>query len=253
MYAMILGVSSYLLAISASWGCYTTKVDFVMIGKSPRQYTNAGDMGIGLFSFEDKAAASALTCKMYSNEQVESFDSVFHAARYLGILANICIGSCMILLVCLTCIVVRKPVIRGVSALLFSGCLLMGSTFILYASEAMCESCEIMFGTYLTAVCTIVTFINAIITYHIPEADDSESRHYSGEEFNAKTRSGSGEDGDVQATSSSEEDGEDGTSVWTAPGSPKRRQIIKTIVNQDGVTMVEDGTVVETPNVEYYK
>ena len=221
-----------------------------MIGNSPTQYANAGEMGIGLFSFEDKAAASALTCKMYSDAQVESFDSIFHAARYLGILANIFIGSCMIVLVCLTCIEVRKPVIRGVSALLFLGCLLMGSTFILYASEAMCESCEIMFGTYLTAVCTIVTFINAIITYHIPEAD-------SGAEFNAKTRSGSGEDDEVQHTSSSDEereDGEDGTSVWTAPGSPKRRQIIKTIVNQDGLRMVEESIVgVETPKVKYYK
>lgn len=249
MYAMILGISSYLLAISASWGCYTANVDFVMIGTNPTQYSNAGEMGIGLFSFEDKAAVSALTCKMYSEAQVDSFDSIFHAARYLGILANICIGSCMIVLVCLACIAVRKPIIRGVSALLFLGCLLMGSTFILYASEAMCDSCQIMFGTYLTMVSTIVTFINAIITYHIPEIDDD--RFHRNGEINAKTRSGSGEE-DLQPTSSSEEDEGDGHSVLTAPGSPRRRKIVKTIVNQDGVRIVEE-CVVETPNVDDYK
>ena len=250
MYALILGVASYLLAISTSWGCYTSKVDFVMIGTNPRQYPNAGRMGIGLFSFEDKAAASALTCKMYSEEQVDSFDSIFHAARYLGILANICIGSCMIILVCLTCIVVRKPVIRCVSALLFLGCLLMGSTFILYASEAMCESCDIMFGTYLTIACTAVTFINAIITLHIPEVDDNHG--YRNGEMSAKTRSGSGEE-DVQPTSSSEEDEGDGVSVWTAPGSPRRQRLTKTIVNQDGDQMVEESCLVETPNVDHYR
>ena len=149
-----------------------------------------------------------------------------------------------------TCIVVRKPVIRCVSALLFLGCFLMGSTFILYASEAMCESCGIMFGTYLTIACTIVTFINAIITLHIPEVDDNHG--YRNGEMSAKTRSGSGEE-DVQPTSSSEEDEGDGVSVWTAPGSPRRQRITKTIVNQAGDQMVEESCLVETPNVNHYK
>ena len=251
MYAMILGISSYLLAISASWGCYVATVDFVLIDKSATRFENAGGMGIGLFSFEDKAATSDLTCKFYSDAQVESFDSTFIAARYLGILANIFIGSGMIFLICLTCIVVRKSVIKAVSALLFIGGLFMGSTFILYFSDAICESCELMFGSGLTLMCTLVTLINAIITYHIPEADDmdnsrSGNRLYHDVEGNAKTRSGSGED-DIQPTSSSEEEGtgDDEHSLWTAPGSPRRRQIIKTIVNQDGLRMVEENTGIE--------
>jgi len=239
MYAMILGISSFLLVMTASWGCYFAAADFVFVGNSQKQYQNAGGMGIGFFSFEDKAASSDLPCKLYSTEQVETFDTIFQIARYLSIASNILIGAGMIILVCLACIAVRRRVIKLISAILILGALCHGSTFIIYASDEVCESCEFMFGSGLSIICTMTTIINAIVTYRMPEADivsfdDGD---------NGKTHSASGEEELPPTSDSGELPNDDSSSVWTAPGSPRKRKVINIVVEEKGLSFLEQNPI----------
>jgi hypothetical protein len=82
-YAMILGIGSYLLATSSTFGCYLATTGFVLIDESPRQYfdMDVERMAVGLFSFEDRINASELTCTMYSRSQIASFDAAFTVAQ----------------------------------------------------------------------------------------------------------------------------------------------------------------------------
>lgn len=230
-------------------------MDYVLIDKSPTRFEDVGRMGLGLFSFEDKAAVSDLTCRFYSDAQLNSMDGWFQAARIIAILANIFIGLGMISLVCLSCIVVRKTTLTAISALLLIGGLLEGFTLILFASDATCRGrdCEFFFGAGLAILCTTVTLFNAMMTYNIPEAEDDDD--YQPREWNQK--GGEEVNKELQpSTSSSKDDGadEESSSDWTVlPESPHiltkklpdgRRHIIKTIVNQDGSRTVEEQSIV---------
>lgn len=260
---MILGISSYLLAISSTWGCYFATVKFIFVDDSPAQYQypEIDKMGVGLFSYEDITAASDLTCKLYSKAQMNSFDTGFKVARTCGILANILIGLSMIFLVCLSCTVVRKSTLRVAGAMLILGGILEGLTFVLYASEVLCETCELFFGSGLALMCSLVTILNGIITCRIPEVfieeiDDEFDVQYDEEVMKPTSYydSGSGEgeeDGhSVGVSSQASEDSQDlqhserseRSLAVQIQSQTATRQIVKTIVNSDGSRAIEQTT-----------
>lgn len=190
---------------------------------------------------------------MYSKDQLDSFDAGFKAARICGILANILIGSSMIFLICLSCAVVRKTTLRVVGVMLVLGGILEGLTFLLYISETLCESCEIFFGSGLALMCSIVTVVNGILTYRMPEVlyiDEDELYEYDDD--------GAMKDHEDLPTGSSDED--DVRSEYSGPysiTSPKiqiheyngQRQLVKTIVNQDGSRAVEETTMLSVEDL----
>jgi hypothetical protein len=182
LYAMILGIGSYLLATSSTFGCYLATTGFVLIDESPRQYfdTDVERMAVGLFSFEDRINASELACKMYSRSQIASFDAAFTVAQAFGIMANVMIGSCVIIFLFLSCGSLRRPVLKSVCVLLCLGGIFQALTLLIFASDALCQSCEVFFGTGISILCTVVTFINAIVTYRIPAVDEQAARMKSG-------------------------------------------------------------------------
>lgn len=262
MYAMILGISSYLLAISSTWGCYFATVKFIFVDDSPAQYQypEIDKMGVGLFSYEDITAASDLTCKLYSKAQMNSFDTGFKVARTCGILANILIGLSMIFLVCLSCTVVRKSTLRIAGAMLILGGILEGLTFVLYASEVLCETCELFFGSGLALMCSLVTILNGIITCRIPEVfiqeiDGPFDVEYD-EEVMKPTSYYSAEDDDDQSVGASSQASEESQDSQHSERSQRSltvqiqsqsgtRQIVKTIVNSDGSRAIEQTTFLD--------
>ncbi|CAB9504975.1 expressed unknown protein [Seminavis robusta] len=252
VYALVLGIASYLLAISSTWGCYFASVNFVFLNDEPTKYKYIERMSVGLFSYEDKSASAAMTCRLYSDAQIEGFDSALRAARAVGILANILIGSGMIVLLCLSCIAIPKSIIKGVSFVLFLGGLLQGLTFLIYASDALCETCGIYFGSGLAILCVIITLMNSTITYQIAsEIEDEEDdlrwddsfEHEEAVDKEHQTSSSDEEEEDsyikhkhnIENSHSNSDDEED------YPGAT--RQIITTIINQDGSRTVEENTV----------
>jgi hypothetical protein len=261
MYAMILGLSSYLLALSSSWGCFYVTVDYVLLKNNPVQLPNFGGMGIGLFSYEDKTSENDLTCTMYSDNQTESFDMAFKTARAFGILANIFMGLAMILLICLSCVTVKRSVILAICAMLVLGGTCQICTFFLFASDDVCQDCKFFFGAGLSILCSAVALINALVTYHIPETldDDDLEEIFDDEDFSPKKKTKV--ESEKKTKVASEKNIQDGlvlapsdeeSSLWTDPGTAKvsekkfsdgRRQIIKTIVNQDGSRTVEETTM----------
>ena len=258
IFALVLGVSSYFLAISSSWGCYFATVDFILIDDSPAQMQNFGGMGMGLFSYEDKTAPADLTCKAYSNEQIDSFDVPFRAARTSGIIANILIGTGMICLMSLSCIVVRKSVLKAIGYILVLGGVMQAFTLLFFKSNAICYDCEFYFGAGLSLLCMVVTIVNSVVSCNIEEAylEDEDIGSLEGSVNTTKSQI------NVRPMSPPHEisiavsstDSEDDRSTWNNPATPmnneenrprrkKRRQIVTTtIVNQDGTRTIEEKT-----------
>jgi hypothetical protein len=173
---MILGISSYLFAISSSWGCY-----YVEIGASFTQslpgVTGNYRSGVGLFSYEDVfdyRHNNGLTCYYYSSEQIDTFDGAFRTARVFGILANICIGISMLLLIGLSCFEYSQLSLHCIGSLLLVGALFEMLTFILFGSELCAYGCDFYIGAGLTVACVIVSSIATLIVFHVPPARERE-------------------------------------------------------------------------------
>lgn len=173
---------------------------------------------------------------------MDSFDIGFKVARTCGILANILIGSSMIFLICLSCTVVRKFSLRVVGVMLVLGGILEGLTFLLYIDSVLCETCEMFFGSGLALLCSVVTVINGIVTCRIPELeDDNVDYEYDDETMKHNENPSTG-------SSSSDDAAEEPSDEYTNSYSSKiaireyngQRQLVKTIVNQDGSRIVEE-------------
>jgi hypothetical protein len=251
LYAMILGIGSYLLATSSTFGCYLATAGFVLIDESPRQYvdTDVDRMAVGLFSFEDRISESQFTCKMYSRSQLASFDAALTVAQAFGIMANIMIGSCVLIFLFLSCSSLRRPVLKSVCVLLCLGGIFQALTLLIFASDALCQSCEVFFGSGIAMLCTVVTFINAIVTYRIPPVDEGTARIKSGkvaaeifkdEEEDEEQHQTTNQTTALAESSPAKDFGKVRSQTEPASIHGKRKgRVVKTIVNLDGSHTVE--------------
>ena len=182
---------------------------------------------------------------------MDSFDAGFKVARTCGILANILIGLGMIFLVSLSCTVVRKTTLRVGGSMLILGGVLEGLTFIIFTSDELCDTCEVFFGSGLALMCSLVTILNGIITFRIEEVvmfeesdEEGFGQQYDEEDMMKPGASTSSSDGDDNSDDSANYNHRIQIQEYNG-----RRQIVKTIVNQDGSRMLEETTVVGEPGL----
>jgi hypothetical protein len=250
LYAIILGFGSYLLATSSTFGCYLATVGFVLMDGSPRQYvdTDVSRTAVGLFSFEDKINASELSCKMYSSAQLASFDAAVTMAQAFGILANVLIGTCLIILLFLSCCSLRKPFLKFVCVLLWVGATFQALTLLIFASDALCQSCELFLGSGVAILCTVVTFINAIVIYRIPPVDEqAEGGMNRGKVAAEIFQDEEGHNESHKEMASAEINlAKDESQTGSSSIHGKRMgRLVKTIVNLDGSHTVEKSVIYE--------
>ena len=170
IYALILGFAATLLALSSSLGCYFVRVDFVFLNNDPEAIYNQGGMTMGLLSYEDITSPDSLRCRSYSVEQTETFDKFFLAAQGCALLANILLGSSVLLLICISCVAVRSRVITLLSGLVLLAGLAQGLTLFVFFSSFSCRDCDFGVGAGLCLLGAITTFANGAVICHIPEA-----------------------------------------------------------------------------------
>lgn len=148
---------------------------------------------------------------------------------------------------------VGKTALRIVGVLLVVGGILEGLTMILYASDAVCTDCQPMFGSYLALLSSIVTIINGVLTWRLPEVIVIEDDDFGAVSYDYDVevlKANEGQQLDQHTGSSDEEDGvefEYSPSHYTDANPKKeykRRQIVKTIVNNDGTHMIEETTMI---------
>ena len=170
IYALILGFASTLLALSSSLGCYFVRVDFVFLNNEPDVIYNQGGMTMGLLSYEDITSPDSLRCTSYSVEQSETFDKFFLAAQGCALLANILLGSSVLLLICMSCVAVRSRVITLLSGIVLLAGLAQGLTLFVFFSSFSCRDCDFGVGAGLCLLGAITTFVNGGVICHIPKA-----------------------------------------------------------------------------------
>jgi hypothetical protein len=179
VYALVLGISSCLLALSSSWGCYFVNVDFVFLNNSPDEIDGLGGMAMGLLSYEDKTAgAGELKCVSYSITQMEEFDVFFKAARSCAITANVLFGISTVLLMFISCIAVRSSIITLLSAIVLAAGVFEALTFLMFFSSFSCSDCQFYFGSGLALLSTIIAMVNGAVVCHISEASASDDDFY---------------------------------------------------------------------------
>lgn len=174
IYAVILGVSSSVLAISSSWGCYFVAVDFVFLNNSPDEFDDRGGMTMGLLSYEDTTMNDDLRCVSYSTTQMEAFDGSFRAARACAIGANILLGLSALVLSFMSCVVVRSSIMTLLSVALVIGGVLEGFTFLIFLSDFTCKDCHFFFGSALALLCAIVAVFNGVIVWHMRQGLETD-------------------------------------------------------------------------------
>jgi len=255
---MILGMSSYFLALSSTWGCYFIEVDFSLDTASAATIPG-NEMGIGLFSFED-TSMDEYTCRAYSDVQLLDFmDTSFRTARVFAILSNLFLGLSMIFFIFLSCCGVSVALIRCVAVIVFMGSICTWLQFSIFASYICDESdCTFFFGAALCLICGIVSMINGCIALHVPASGhDVELDIYS--ESGPKLRviprflyerNARGEGPPPPPTSSAvaPEDANPGTPVVKEKVLPNGTKVVtKAVRTPEGQRVVEETM---TPNAE---
>lgn len=170
IYALILGFASTLLALSSSLGCSFVRVEYVFLDNEAEAVYDLGGMTMGILSYEDVTSQGSLRCTSYSVEQSETFDKFFLAAQGCALLANILLGSSLLLLICMSCVAVRSRVITLLSVTVLLAGLAQGLTLFVFFSSFSCRDCDFGVGAGLCLLATITTFANGAVICHIPEA-----------------------------------------------------------------------------------
>ena len=239
------------MATSSTFGCYLAITEFVLFDELPSQQfdTTVAHVAVGLFSYEDKNYSSQLTCKMYSRSELANSDSALKLAQAFGVIANITIGVCLILLFFLSCCSVQRSVLKSICVLLCLGGFFNALTLLIFASDVLCESCELFFGSGIALLCTLVTFINAMVTYQVPLVEVEEEKTVATNRRNVPPSDvfTDEEDSDEthEANGFSEASRKDDNEIALPQPAPtvirtKRiGKIVKTIVNHDGSQSVE--------------
>ncbi|CAB9504979.1 expressed unknown protein [Seminavis robusta] len=173
VYALILGLSASLLALSSSWGCYFVQVDFVLKHNSSRKMDGLGGMTMGLLYYEDNG-----TCTSYSAEQIEDFDGFFRAARGFALMANIVLGVCALILMMMSCTAMQSSVVTWLSGFILVGGVFLGLTMLAYFSSFMCSECQFFFGSGLAVLGTFAALVAGTVVCHIPNVELSDDEEW---------------------------------------------------------------------------
>ena len=170
IYALILAFASTLLALSSSLGCSFVRVDFVFLNNEAEAIYELGGMTMGILSYEDITSPDSLRCTTYSVEQSKTFDNFFLAAQGCALLANILLGSSLLILICMSCVAVRSRVITLLSVNVLLAGFAQGLTLFVFFSSFSCHDCDFGVGAGLCLLGAITTFVNGAVICHIPEA-----------------------------------------------------------------------------------
>jgi len=190
VYALLLGISSVMLALASSWACYFVSVDFVFLNNEPEQIIHTGGMTMGLLSYEDITSSNNLRCVSYSDQQTKEFDGYFQAARGCALLATILLGISVLFLICLSCLSVKPSTITILSGIVLLGAFLQTMTFLIFLSSFSCEDCQFSIGAFLSILAVVVSFVNGAVICHIPEAfSQSEFDDWNKDEYLYTSRS----------------------------------------------------------------
>jgi len=231
MAAMGVAIFAYIFVINATWTCNYFQIDGYLTATSPYYADADGERrGVGLFSYESiDPNTGAWVCYRYSRDQLQGsgfLDGPFKAAMAMGIIANICIGVTMILMLAIGC-VSFTPVglkVAGYACLFGSFCMLM--TFVAFGSDLTNSPYN---GTFHTGAgvaigAVILSLITGVLVVMLPPATDPFEGEPAPRPF------------------------EPGTETVTETKMPDgTKKITKTRVNPDGSQTVEETVIRPNP------
>jgi hypothetical protein len=174
MFAMILGIAAYILAINATYTCYFWTVDVDPITDSVK-----GSIGVGLFSYQGVDSDGQSYCFTYTQEQLESiWDAPFLTAMSFAIIANVTIGISMLLLFIIGCYAFEIKVLKSMGACSCGGGLCMTLTFVAYSSFITGPPYNARFSTAsgLAIASSVIAIISAALLWVAPPAEEEEAQ-----------------------------------------------------------------------------
>ena len=142
-------------------------------------------------------------------------------------MANVFTGISMILLIFASCFEFSASVLRGVGCLLTSGSLFQCLSFLIFASNVLCDdplNCEIYVGAGFSIAAALVAMVCSIVCFQLPPAHDEFEDPRPGIEQPAPFQPGT--------VTKTETDMPDGT-----------KKITKTTVHGDGSQTVEEAII----------
>lgn len=121
--------------------------------------------GIGLYSFERPNGY----CELWTESQVQSFDSSFKAALAFGYLANLSAIISIIMLIITTCLPFPPVLMKVTGCLVATTALAECFTFLFFASDFCDEgSCKFGGAAGIAIVAILVALLTAATVFKIP-------------------------------------------------------------------------------------
>jgi hypothetical protein len=152
------------LAINASYGCF-----FVQSNNPFDRFGNF-QVGMGLFSRED-LSNDGYSCIVFNQEFLdEILDGPYLAARIFGIMANICFGVTMIMLVCISSMSFWRDFVQFAAICSAGGFIFQSLTFLIFASD-VCDDCDFSIGGGLAIASAVIGLCNACLIFNLPRSD----------------------------------------------------------------------------------